>query len=750
MRARVLGAFVCLWSAGQVHAQTTAGIATTVVFPVAAQTASFASEMTLFNPGPNLLTASVRFYEGNNSGAPGPKVCNDVLVPGGRSTQFTLATQCALTGSVGHFGLVVVADKAAPQVNAFYGYARVQNPQGIGFSVEGFPVTNFNNQVGNATGLKRKASAPTYQTNCFVGSLDQPVSYQLKLFNDSTGAQLGGTLAGSLTAFQQFRYLDVFGVNGVNAPAGDLSNVRAEFTQTSGGSANLIGFCTVQDNTSFSADFRIAKSYGSPSDSFFAQGGNTFGATAHLGTNDNHPLELYANGQRVMRYAPDATSPNVIGGHSANTVGAFSGQTIAGGGASGSTCFDAVVQANIRPCANQSTGAFATISGGESNVAFDSATVAGGVSNSASGSFATVGGGSYNNASSDFTTVAGGSSNTAVNFYATVAGGGHNAAGNQKATVAGGYSNYAPGVSATIGGGEHNDASASFATVAGGSNNLVAANGATISGGADNQATNSYALVAGGSTNVASGSWATVAGGSDNTASGSYSFVAGGYANVASSYSFAGGAMASARELGMFVWADSRGFTFDPVGFRAAGQSVNTFNVRATGIGGVLFVTGINAATGVPTSVCYTQNLTGWSCTSDRNVKRNLRAVDSESVLAKVVAMQVYHWQPKDGPNREIEHLGPMAQDFKAAFGLGDSDKAIGFQDADGVALAAIQGLHQLMQQKDAKIDAQQREIAALKERMAGVEAIHDEVAQLRAAMTALTQHATSLAVTSE
>lgn len=260
MRASVLGIVVCLWAAGHAHAQTTAGVATTVVFPVAAQTASFASEMTLFNPGPNLLTASVKFYEANNSGAPGPKVCNDVSVSAGRSVQLLLSTQCALTGSGGHFGLLVVADKAAPQVNGFYGYMRVQNPQGIGFSVEGFPATNFNNQVGHATGLKRKAAAPTFQTNCFVGSLDQPVSYQLKLFNDSTGAQVGGTLSGSLTAFQQFRYLDVFGANGVNAPAGDLANVRAEFTQTSGGSANLIGFCTVQDNTSFGADFRIAKS----------------------------------------------------------------------------------------------------------------------------------------------------------------------------------------------------------------------------------------------------------------------------------------------------------------------------------------------------------------------------------------------------------------------------------------------------------------------------------------------------------
>ena len=35
---------------------------------------------------------------------------------------------------------------------------------------------------------------------------------------------------------------------------------------------------------------------------------------------------------------------------------------------------------------------------------------------------------------------------------------------------------------------------------------------------------------------------------------------------------------------------------------------------------------------------------------------------------------------------------GPMAQDFYAAFGLGNSDKSIGLLDASGVALAAIQG----------------------------------------------------------
>jgi hypothetical protein len=58
-----------------------------------------------------------------------------------------------------------------------------------------------------------------------------------------------------------------------------------------------------------------------------------------------------------------------------------------------------------------------------------------------------------------------------------------------------------------------------------------------------------------------------------------------------------------------------------------------------------------------------------------------------------------------------------MAQDLHAQFGLGDSDKSIATVDADGVALAAIQGLYRLVQTKDA-------EITDLKARLARVEAL--------------------------
>ena len=57
-----------------------------------------------------------------------------------------------------------------------------------------------------------------------------------------------------------------------------------------------------------------------------------------------------------------------------------------------------------------------------------------------------------------------------------------------------------------------------------------------------------------------------------------------------------------------------------------------------------------------------------------------------------MAALPVYQWVAKDDPRR-IPHAGPTAQDFMAAFGLGDNDKMIGFADAQGVLLSAVQGL---------------------------------------------------------
>lgn len=96
----------------------------------------------------------------------------------------------------------------------------------------------------------------------------------------------------------------------------------------------------------------------------------------------------------------------------------------------------------------------------------------------------------------------------------------------------------------------------------------------------------------------------------------------------------------------------------------------------------------------------------GWSCSSDRALKTNIEPVDALAVLDQVVGMPVSMWSFKTGP--QYRHIGPMAQDFKAAFDLGDTDdKHISTSDAQGVALAAIQGLNAKLEHENAALKSQ-------------------------------------------
>jgi hypothetical protein len=92
-----------------------------------------------------------------------------------------------------------------------------------------------------------------------------------------------------------------------------------------------------------------------------------------------------------------------------------------------------------------------------------------------------------------------------------------------------------------------------------------------------------------------------------------------------------------------------------------------------------------------------------WTNSSDRNLKENFAPVDGSSVLAKLKAMPMQTWNYRADP-AAVRHLGPMAQDFYAAFGLGHDDKHISTVDEGGVALAAIQALYQMNLEKDAQI----------------------------------------------
>ena len=99
--------------------------------------------------------------------------------------------------------------------------------------------------------------------------------------------------------------------------------------------------------------------------------------------------------------------------------------------------------------------------------------------------------------------------------------------------------------------------------------------------------------------------------------------------------------------------------------------------------------------------------------TSDINMKKDFEPISPENVLAKIADMPVTTWTYKHDKAGE-RHMGPMAQDFYAAFGLGKDERHISYTDATGVAFGAIKGLNQLVEEMKAKLDAQEARIKEL------------------------------------
>ena len=102
-----------------------------------------------------------------------------------------------------------------------------------------------------------------------------------------------------------------------------------------------------------------------------------------------------------------------------------------------------------------------------------------------------------------------------------------------------------------------------------------------------------------------------------------------------------------------------------------------------------------------------------WTSMSDRNAKENFESIDAQAVLEKVAALPLSTWNYKS-QDSAIRHVGPMAQDFKTAFSVGETETGISNIDADGVALAAIQGLNQKVEEQRAELKAKDEELKAL------------------------------------
>ena len=214
----------------------------------------------------------------------------------------------------------------------------------------------------------------------------------------------------------------------------------------------------------------------------------------------------------------------------------------------------------------------------------------------------------------------------------------------------------------------------------------------------------------GGWANSAGGFFAAVAGGRDNSASGQYAIVPGGQnTTAAGNYSFAAGHRAKANHLGSFVWADATDANI-------ASAADNQFRARTSG--GVYFYTKSDLSTGVYVAA----NGGAWNNVSDRNAKENFTAVNGQALLDRLAQVPITTWNYK-GQDAAIRHIGPVAQDFYAAFGVGEDDKHISTLDPDGVALAASQALYTLAQEQAGQIAALQAQNAALEARLTALEA---------------------------
>ncbi|MBP7779088.1 MAG: peptidase S74 [Acidobacteria bacterium] len=273
-------------------------------------------------------------------------------------------------------------------------------------------------------------------------------------------------------------------------------------------------------------------------------------------------------------------------------------------------------------------------------------------------------------------TRASGEADTALGYFAVATGG---------ASIAMGASTLASGNAST----------------AMGSGSLASGDTSTAMG--KDSASSGLASTTLGDTTTASGRGA-LAGGFLSAAAGSAALAFGLETQAVGTASVALGTRTSAGR-GSFVFADNANST----SIFSAGT--NQFRVRASG--GVEFNTNPEGNIGVRLVAGGVQ----WTSVSDVNAKHLFRDLDGEDLLTRFAAMPVTEWSYK-AQDAAIRHIGPTAQDFHAAFGLGEDPLRIGTLDADGVALAGVRALEARSRQQADEVAALRLEVARLRELM--------------------------------
>jgi hypothetical protein len=217
--------------------------------------------------------------------------------------------------------------------------------------------------------------------------------------------------------------------------------------------------------------------------------------------------------------------------------------------------------------------------------------------------------------------------------------------------------------------------------------------------------------------------------GQNNWSDGDAAVAIGYHSTADADYSMAFGYRASTNgHTGAKVFADAS--TTDSI----EAVANNEFAARAAG--GYRFRTNATLTTG-----CNLPAGSGvFSCASSRTLKDHFVAVDGEDLLSRMRTVPVNTWS-YTAEGAQVKHLGPFAEDFRAAFGLGVDNISIGLLDIDGVNFAAARALEARTTAQAEQIRTLQTENASLR---SDVETLRAQNASFEARLRQLEQAAAS------
>ena len=244
----------------------------------------------------------------------------------------------------------------------------------------------------------------------------------------------------------------------------------------------------------------------------------------------------------------------------------------------------------------------------------------------------------------------------------------------------------------------------------------VASGERSFAAGSLTRATGDHSVALGGNTEASGAT--SIAIGSGSTASGDYAVVLG------------SGNASGNRSLALGYGSNTSNFE----GACTIGDfSSNTMNSNAANQMSMRFAGGYRlfSNSSLTTGVTVAPGGGSWTTISDRRKKEHFQSIDVESILQKIAVMPVTKWNYKSQPATQ-QHIGPMAQDFYAAFrldGIG-ADTTINSGDIDGVNMAAIQALEKRttdLLQRVSQLEAERSELMKIVARLESVEAEMDK-----------------------